>query len=67
MLLFICDDKYEQCFQTKQKEKTKVIVQYQKERGSTYGAYCFLYRNVHFFIILLIDSRTYTNTPIYIR
>ena len=40
MLLFISDDEYQQSFQTKQKDKTQVIVEYKKEVGPTYGAYC---------------------------
>ncbi len=40
MFLFVWDDDYEQSVQTKQKDDRKVIVQYQKERGSTYGTYC---------------------------
>ena len=40
MFPFVWDDGYEWPVQTKQKDKKKVIVQYQNEGGSTYGAYC---------------------------
>ena len=40
MLPFLCDDEYGQSVQTKQKDKIKVIVEQQKEVGSTCGASC---------------------------
>ena len=40
MVLFISDDEYEQSFQTKQKDKTKVSVKQKKEVAPTYGDYC---------------------------
>ena len=42
MLLFIPDDALDKLVQIKQKDKIKVIVEQQKEVGSTYGAYCII-------------------------